>query len=107
MLLFFFCFCQPGQQFQTFFRTAVHTTSAEDAAEFFKPPLFGIAAYLNGIGRTLFGTEAAEDTFVFFDDKFSSFAGERFTLLKGVVTGDGTFDQIAENIFEYGKKTHF
>ena len=107
MLLFFFCFCQPGQQFQAFFRTALNTGSTEDAAEFFKPPLFGVAADLYGVGRTLLGTESAENTLVFFDDKFSSFAGEGFTLLKGVVTGDGTFDQIAENIFEYGKKTHF
>ena len=105
--MFFFRFSQPGQQFQAFFRTAVHTGSAEDAAELFKTPLFGIAADRDRIGRTLFGTEAAEDTFVFFDDKFSSFAGEGVTLLKGVVPGNGTFDQIAENIFEYGKKTHF
>ena len=96
----FFLFRKTWEKFQALFGTSVHTSSAEDAAKSFKLPLFGVAADLNSVGRTLFGTKTAKDALIFFDDQLSPFTGERLTLLKRVVPGGGTFDQIAENIFE-------
>ena len=106
-LFLFFLFRQAGEELQTFFGAGFHAGAAENAAESFKLPLLGIAADLKGVGGAFSGAKAAENALVLFDDQFPSFDGKGFTLLKGVVPRGGTFDQIAENIFEYGKKTHF
>lgn len=101
--LFSGLFCQTGEKREAFLRTGIDTAAAEDAAELFKVPLFGLAGHFDGVRGTLFRAETAEDALILFDDEFSPFAGERGTFDCRVVPGHRTIDQIAENIFEYGK----
>lgn len=102
-LLLFCFFGEPGKQFQTFFRTGLNTAAAENTAELFKVPLFGLACDFDGVGRAFADTHSTEDTLLRFNDKFSPLTGERFTLDGRIIPGGRTFDQISENIFEYGK----
>jgi hypothetical protein len=88
---------------QTLFGASLHTGAAKDAAELFKSPLFGIAADRKGVGRTFFGTQAAVDALVCFNDQLAPFPGKGRTLFKRIVACDRAFDQIAQNIFEDGK----
>jgi hypothetical protein len=94
---------QTGEQFQTLLRAGLHTASAENAPELLKVPLLGLPGHFESVGRTFFGTHAAEDTFVFFNDQFAPLPGEWGTLDCRIVPGHRTLDQIAQNIFEYGK----
>jgi hypothetical protein len=102
-LLFFFRFLKAGFHLKAFFGAALNTAPAEDTAELFKAPLFGGAADRDRIGRTFFCTQTAIDTLFRINDQFPPFAGKGRTLFKRIVAGDRAFDQIAQNIFEYGK----
>ena len=94
---------QTGHQFQALFRTGVNTAAAEDAAELLKTPLLGGTGDFDGVGRAFAGTHAAEDALLIFNDQFAPLPGEGLPFDRRVVAGHGTFDEIAENIFEYGK----
>lgn len=106
-LLYLLFLCETGKKGKTLFGTGLRTAAAEDTAELFKIPLLGLPGHFDGIGRTLSGTHSAEDALILFNDQFAPFSGEGFTLDCGIVSGHRSFDQIADDIFEYGKQTHF
>ena len=91
---------QAVNQTQALLGAGFHAITAENAAEAFKLPLFGLPGDSQRIGRTFAGAHAAENTIFFVDHQLAALAGERFALFCRIVPRNRTFDQIAENIFE-------